>query len=1550
MQKQPKSIVLLTLKNPFNLDDKRIDIVPIQEGKSVYHYAAHLMLPPEELAIVVNGRELDVTEYQSYCPMPGDYIAMCPAIGGGDDGKAVGRILGYIAAGLLAVATGAWIAGAGFSVGAGFATIGSWGFGATLGAAAAWGAGKWLVDWIFPKGDKSDQERGQYSWSALRTLTGVGNAVPLTYGTTRIGGQIVSQHIVSSGSKQYLELLLCGGEGPCDYIGNGEDDNCIGISDIEINGNPIENLEDVQIYKRAGLNDQSVIPEFSGVYEDQHVGVELTKDGEWHTYTTAGDGGSAIEVTLHFPMGLFRVTDKGDRKTTSVTFQIQYSPHGENNWTSYPDYLRYKCSSTSSMIYVDGDVRTVFPVGTRVQIYQGGRYRNATVTSVTYSSSPSSSYTQIRVDIPLNKPTYIRKERDTITISDNKKDGFRLVYRLHCGKPGKYDVRCRCVSKDGTSEKYYNTIFWESFSHISFEDFARPNKVLLGIKALATNQLSGGVPNVTWLQTRSKVWVWNPYTNKYEQKPANNPAWAAYDIIHRANRLYDVRDKSWKFYVRGVAKERMDYQAFADWADFCDWIVPGTGKKRCEFNYWFSSTTTLWDALGIIEAVGRGKVLIKGTRFSPIFDGVSEPVHLFTMSNIIKDSFQEKFISMEERASAIEVTFQNKDKGYQADTFTVYMDNYEDIATNKVTPVSVEMPGITSFEQAYREAKYRLRLSKYLTRIISFSAAVDAIPCQVGDVILFQHDVTRWGVGGRVIEATENSVQLDKVVTLQAHTPYQITVRTPTGKIETREIEVSPTTVETDILLLKEPWQEIPLPDAVYSFGELHISAKPFRVINITRDQDFTRQLTCMEYIDEVYMETDDIPQIDYTGYYDVSAPGELTLRQRTEGDRVYLDATWHPIRANQLKEIRIYLDNELIGTAPGLATNYSIEVTELKSYHVEIRAIDSNGKVLVTKDAYFNVETDILLPDTPVISHVSMAKSGARIVWAGNAYRYNVYRKDGNYPHDSSGAELVGSTYDIQFLDTSTKPGSQYTWYVSAVDVAWNESPLSEGIVKITPEEVVVTTPPDPLVDVVVVFDEDELKPDRQSIYSVTVSFGISLIPEDQKRAYIQVKYKLADEIVYRLGDRIIPSESGVATASISGLMPDTEYEIALVPVSGYGIEGVPKVVTHKTMADNIPPAKPVVSYRWDGRNIHVFWNEVTTAANGRIAYDIAGYEVRRDTNFGVDDENRIYYGPNLECTDNERPTSRNFSLYVAAVDRFNNYSEITTLSINIPPPMAPPAPEIQEFFSGLKVRVFAVTDPYIVSYNIHLTPCDNNGLPTGEPVIVLCEPFPGECFYEAQSGSSFLVQVAACDILGEGEKTGPILATARFLQEVEIPDGLLDQSKLTQSLAQKIDSVDELSSEIQRLNDEITLKVQYNADGKMIVTGIGVASGPEGGEVAVMADRFRVFSSTTETGEGKPVFVVDSQTKAVYLVGDLIADGTITARMINTEELVTKLASIKDAYIDSANIISVDASKIKVGGSSAPIPLAIQPGDTLFRFDGSLLSTQGLKPLGME
>ncbi len=125
--------------------------------------------------------------------------------------------------------------------------------------------------------------------------------------------------------------------------------------------------------------------------------------------------------------------------------------------------------------------------------------------------------------------------------------------------------------------------------------------------------------------------------------------------------------------------------------------------------------------------------------------------------------------------------------------------------------------------------------------------------------------------------------------------------------------------------------------------------------------------------------------------------------------------------------------------------------------------------------------------------------------------------------------------------------------------------------------------------------------------------------------------------------------------------------------------------------------------------------------------------------------------------------------------------------------------------------------------------------------------------------------------------------------------------------------------ASEIAVLSDEITLKVQKrDSDGKLIVTGIGVAIDDEGqSEVAIVADRFRLFSSPTDEGEGQAVFAVDTVTKQAYILGDLIADGTIKGSMIDTEDLVAELANIDEAYIDMANIIDLtvenEAGKIK-------------------------------------
>ncbi|EGO61983.1 phage tail protein, partial [Acetonema longum] len=152
------------------------------------------------------------------------------------------------------------------------------------------------------------------------------------------------------------------------------------------------------------------------------------------------------------------------------------------------------------------------------------------------------------------------------------------------------------------------------------------------------------------------------------------------------------------------------------------------------------------------EGVGRGKVILRGTKYGCVCDAPGTPVQMFTVGNILTDKFQETFLGLKDRANAIEITFANKDKGYQKDVITAYADDYDGTEPN-ITQITLD--GITTAAQAYREGKYRLRLNRYLTRTVEHSADIDAIACQINDVVLLAHDVPQWGFSGRLLAATD---------------------------------------------------------------------------------------------------------------------------------------------------------------------------------------------------------------------------------------------------------------------------------------------------------------------------------------------------------------------------------------------------------------------------------------------------------------------------------------------------------------------------------------------------------------------------------------------------------------------------------------------------------------------------------------------------------------------------------------------------------------------------------------------------------------------------
>ena len=856
-----------------------------------------------------------------------------------------------------------------------------------------------------PRIDMSNTEQSQtYGWGGTSTLTGQGHPLAITYGAMKSGGVLLSRHIISDGARQYLHLLYCAGEGELQEIRN-----------IRINENPAHNYKDVRIDIRLGTNDQAVIPNFADSYADQQLNYELST--EWSTHEVQGNECTGIELTVALPNGLYYSNDSGGLGSTSVVLAAECRIVGSNaGWMNLP-----LCNTTGTDAFL-----------TRI----GDNWRT------------------LQSSIPGLEPRFYRG-----LISDATNKAIYRVYRFENLPPGRYEVRMRCVAKSGTSVRYVNRVYWSQLTQIVYDDFIHPGKALIGIRALATEQLSGNDPTVTWVQERSKVYVWNPYSKAYEEKRADNPAWACYDILHQCRKIGD------RYIVRGEPAERLSYDMFKAWAEQC-------AAKGYTFNYIYDSAMQTWEALRYPETVGRGKVIMQGTRFTCVYDYAAQPSQLFTVGNIKQDSFKEEFQGTQGRANVVEISFMNAAKNYERDVLPVFADDY-DASEALATPTQIELMGCTDLKQAYAHGKHALRANKYELRTCTFDAYVDAIACTIGDVILLQHDVTEWGSGGRVVSVDGAAVTLDRAVTMAEGKQYRLMVRdSKTDALHTYEVQ----SVSCAVVTLKRT-AEIAADD-LYTFGEATKEAKPFRVLSITKGMtEQTRKITCMEYYAELYASDDsDVPIIDYTTGSDALTVQNLIVtpdvRTLPDGTKLYdLAASWQLPRGMAAKQIKVEYrrveskEFTVHAVYDGTATRAVIASVEPSGeYRVRVTCYNDLGLGAGSVEQTVNITAGSTTPAAVTgfeIVQDPANSSVLRLKWDANREKdllgYQVFDKG-----DGSGnpvTELVTGTSYTYFIANS----GTYTFTICAISRSGAKSDAVEASITVTVDAKSVAVPDAP-------------------------------------------------------------------------------------------------------------------------------------------------------------------------------------------------------------------------------------------------------------------------------------------------------------------------------------------------------------------------------------------------------------------------------------------------------------------------------------------------------
>lgn len=1056
-------VKVIFVKNPFSPARDRVIKLSEAADRPLNFYTEEFtkQLPNQEAWIQIDGRKVDaVVENISKLPVKHDsVIVVMPKVAKG--GKSILGLIAVIALSVVAMGVGNVIAGGAF-----FGGTAAWTAASYIGAAAVMFLGNSLVSRFFaPKidaGKYGDKEDPTYSWAGVCTMDGQGNGIAITYGKVKSGGQSIMKFTSNDGNDQYFNWLVAAGEGE------------LSISDIKLNSNPVENYESVTLDIRNGTNDQDVIQNFNDTILTKSVAYEIANN-EWRTDQLEGNSTEGIIIEVECQNGLYHANDNGSLGTAWVDIRAQYALVGSDDWTTFVQAGRYAKNNALGAVVVDSSRRNDkyrviissakdsdgYVIDNQIRVRVGEKIFDGESKTITKGDTGTIDIYGFRFDkaklLSVSKGWYtIEMATSENRISGAKAGNVRRQFRVDHLPAGQYKVRVTVTdrSADVSSSRDAVRIWWTQLNSVIYDDFCYPGVALLGIKAKATDQLSGGQPQLEFIKERSIIYAWNPTTQAYETKAANNPAWAAYDFIHGAERLMDINNHEYVYEYKGVPKELMLYDQFKQWADNCD-------RLNLKINLEVTTLKDFWTIVNQdIAPVGRGMVVQFGTKFGCIYDHATQPVQLFTMGNIVQGSFSLSYLSTDERADSIELTYVDAEKEYEKTTLTIYSDDYDTLDIPN-QPTQIAMHGITSYEQAYREGKYQLYCNRLLTKTISFKADVEAIGCMVGDVIQVAHDVPQWSISGRVLEA------LDDGSVILPIDPDEITMSADQYALMIRSSEDNTLTTYS-LTSLSGAYGEVKAVAAgnkinaedgdLFSLGKVESVVKPFTVTGITRSKDLEYTITAIEYADGIFNENYIIPPKDPTLTTDPDAVDVINLDAHQVGwkDKLgrqmsHLYISWAMPEGAQADSFTVLLSKDTGRTWSVLTTttNMSAEadVTAYTVYYVKVitnyRLRQSSGAVC----GPVSEGSDELPPNVTKLDVEVLHNGTRRYYWdfdypnpndiAGFRFKYI----QGSVANWNTGFLVQDGLITAQPYETATVRQGVHTIMIKAVDNAGQES-----------------------------------------------------------------------------------------------------------------------------------------------------------------------------------------------------------------------------------------------------------------------------------------------------------------------------------------------------------------------------------------------------------------------------------------------------------------------------------------------------------------------------
>ena len=693
-------------------------------------------------------------------------------------------------------------------------------------------------------------------------------------------------------------------------------------------------------------------------------------------------------------------------------------------------------------VSVGAEIKNVTPVTRTVIDPDVTRLRITCGVSALFSQNENGDTegTSVSLEILING-----QSRTVKNISGKSSSRFYRSYIIDNLPPKPFTITVKRLTADSKSQRLQNGTHWVSYTEIIDTKLSYPNMALIGIKT--DSRYNPNFPNVNLLLYGRLVKVpstYNPETRTYapgiwrgdwKEEWTDNPAWIFYDLV--TNSLAGLGKRIGEY---GLDKFQL-YQI----AKYCDELVDdGYGGKepRMVSNLWITEQRDAYNVLSDMASVFRSIAVWNGTQFSAIQDRTSDPVCLYTQSNVVDGKFSRQFAAGKTIFTAVEVEYADERNFYQKAVEYVADDLMIDRYGYNVKKITAY--GCTSRGQAHRYGKWVLETSRLEQCTITFVVGRQGLLHLPGDIIeIADNDFSGKTLGGRVVAINDKKVTLDQPVEITGNS-YLSYLNDEMQLVKIKIINVdnankSVITLETNPVGLNV------MDDWVLKTPQ--VSTQLYRALGITENDDGSYTITALQHEPQKEAIVD-----GSASFVPVVTTMHNGLTKVTNADVVYsadgIRLTWSVPTIDTILtyEVRLYRNGKVFKTYLNLKNpEISFEGLPDGSYTAEIRAKNQSGQLsdpvtrsfeinlniprFVTKSLLFAIELDWDLPKafTPWFSTE---------IWRSNTNDISTAVKVATLPYPQS-------NYVINGVPLSTG----YYFYLRGVDKQGNKGEFTEAV-----------------------------------------------------------------------------------------------------------------------------------------------------------------------------------------------------------------------------------------------------------------------------------------------------------------------------------------------------------------------------------------------------------------------------------------------------------------------------------------------------------------------